>query len=806
VRRSGLILGIFVLSGAAGLVYEVVWSRQLVLVFGNTTQAVATILTGFFGGMAIGSFVGGRLADRVRSPLRLYGLLELILVVVVILTPVTFRLLHEVYRAAFGGLETQPTLLALVRFGLALVALAPATIMMGATLPTLTRYLSGDQHLSRAFARLYAANTFGAILGTIAAGFFLIELLGLTGTLLVGAACSGIAGVAALVIDRRRTAAEAEIGGRPVATEFAIEELAPVPVGSDGPTPAARGVGRAHPELALLVAFVSGLTSLGYQTLWNRLLSSGTGNSTYIFSSILAIFLIGLVLGATAYAILRPRITRPILFLAVAQLAVALITVTGLVRVIGDPYALEPSKALETLWAILRPAVLVVLPATFVMGLSFPASSSLLADDPRRIATYAGRLLAVNTTGAIVGTFVIPFFLIPLIGSPASVGVLALVNLGLAGVLLVADTDTSRLTRVGTGLASAVVAVAILVNLVSPETRFVDPSIARIAAMHGTVYQSEEDEIASVQAADTIGKQLFVTGTAMTLLTVDAKLMPILPLMLRPDSTSAATVAFGMGSAFRAAVIAGLQTDAVELVPSVPKMFGWFYPDADEILSQPNGHVLITDGRNHLELTPKHYDIIVTDPPPPIESSGAAVISSLEYYQAGAAHLNPGGVMMQWTPYGGTVDEFLDHIRTFRAVFPNVIVAFGPGGYGFFLIGSDQPLQFTDENIRNVLARPGILEDISSAYDSPVKTVDGWAERIPQLIWIQGAQVQQIVGDGPLITDDRPLPEFWLLRRLFFDHSPKVSPNELFKLSSETGQVRPMGPTAAAPVPAPAGP
>ncbi len=193
--------------------------------------------------------------------------------------------------------------------------------------------------------------------------------------------------------------------------------------------------------------------------------------------------------------------------------------------------------------------------------------------------------------------------------------------------------------------------------------------------------------------------------------------------------------------------------------------------------------MIVTDGRNHLELTPKTYDIIVTDPPPPIESSGAAVISSLEYYQAGASRLNPGGVMMQWTPYGGTVDDFLDHIRTFRTVFPNVIVAFGPGGYGFFLIGSDQPLQFTDENIRNVLARPGILEDISSAYDSPAKTADAWAAKIPQLVWIQGDDVERIVGDGPLITDDRPLPEYWLLRRLFGDHSPKLSPAELIKLS-----------------------
>ncbi len=779
MRRSGLILAIFVLSGAAGLVYEVVWSRQLVLVFGNTTQAVATILTGFFGGMAVGSFLGGRLADRVRSPLKLYGILELVLVVVVILTPITFRLLHEVYRAAFTSLETQPGLLALVRFGLAIVALAPATILMGATLPTLTRYLTDDQHLSRAFSRLYAANTFGAILGTIAAGFFLIELLGLSTTLLVGAACSGIAGIAALLIDRGRAAAEAEIGPRPAVEPPTFATIDPEPTAHPA-TP----TGRARPSLALTVAFISGLTSLAYQTLWNRLLSSGTGNSTYIFSTILAIFLIGLVLGATVYANIRPRIRQPVLFLAFTQLAVAVITVGGLVLVIGQPYALEPSKALETLWAILRPAILVVLPATFVMGMSFPASSSLLDDDPSKIATLAGRLLAANTVGAIVGTFVVPFFLIPILGSPATVALVALVNLGLAGLLIASATGVTPVARGVVAAGSAVVAVAIVWNLVAPgTTRFVDPSVARIQAMNGTIYQSEEDEIASVQAGNTQGRQLWVTGTAMTLLTVDAKLMPILPLMLRPDSQSAATIAFGMGSAFRAAVIAGLQTDAVELVPSVPKMFHWFYPDADAIVGKPNANVIVTDGRNHLELTPKHYDIIVTDPPPPIESSGAAVISSLEYYQAGASRLNPGGVMMQWTPYGGTVDEFLDHIRTFRTVFPNVIVAFGPGGYGFFLIGSDQPLQFTDENIRDVLARPGILEDISSAYDSPEHTVDGWATKIPGLVWIQGDDVARIVGDGPLITDDRPLPEYWLLRRLFGDHSPKLSPTELFKLS-----------------------
>ena len=120
----------------------------------------------------------------------------------------------------------------------------------------------------------------------------------------------------------------------------------------------------------------------------------------------------------------------------------------------------------------------------------------------------------------------------------------------------------------------------------------------------------------------TVTPELWVAGTSMTLLTVDAKLMPILPLIARPDAERVLVVAFGMGTAFRSALIAGLQTDAVELVPSVPKMFGYYYPDADAVLADPNGQVIVADGRNHLELTTERYDIIVTDPPPPIESSG----------------------------------------------------------------------------------------------------------------------------------------------------------------------------------------
>ena len=164
-RPPIVILAIFVLSGAAALIDEIVWSRQLVLVFGNTTQAVSAILTGFFGGMAIGSAVGGRYADRIGRPLRLYGWLEVVLAGVVIVTPITFRLIDDVYRGIYPSLEGSPTALALVRMALAVLALAPATVLMGATLPTLTRYLTRSGHLSAAFGKLYAANTIGAIVG-----------------------------------------------------------------------------------------------------------------------------------------------------------------------------------------------------------------------------------------------------------------------------------------------------------------------------------------------------------------------------------------------------------------------------------------------------------------------------------------------------------------------------------------------------------------------------------------------------------------------------------------------------------------
>ena len=194
-----------------------------------------------------------------------------------------------------------------------------------------------------------------------------------------------------------------------------------------------------------------------------------------------------------------------------------------------------------------------------------------------------------------------------------------------------------------------------------------------------------------------------------------------------------------MGSAFRAALIAGLRTDAVELVPSVPKMFGWYYDDAAGGAGRTRpGRVIIADGRNHLELTDERFDIIVTDPPPPIESSGAAVISSLEYYEAGRDHLTDGGIMMQWVPYGGPVVDLMDHVRTFAAVFPAGRRS-SRARAATACTCSDRASRSRspEADIRAVLARPGVLEDISSAFDSPARTIDAWVDVIGRQTWLR---------------------------------------------------------------------
>jgi spermidine synthase len=774
-----IVLLIFLLSGAAGLVYEVVWARQLVLVFGNTTQAISAILTGFFGGMAIGSVIGGRIADRVRRPLRLYALLELLVVITVLVTPATFRGLHEVYRGVFESLETNPTALALIRFALAILALGPSTILMGATLPTLSRWLIRDHtQMGEGFGSLYTANTVGAIIGTVASGLILIELVGLSTTLAIGAACSATAAIAAFLLSLRLERGEAPAFGLE-SHPAAIPVLDPPGAAVAKPAPARKVVAaikevadpNARPKLALLLAFVSGLTSLGYQNLWTRVLSSGTGSNSYIFTSILAIFLTGIAIGAFIFARFLSKTKRPIVLLGLAELTLALIVLVGLGAATKYPFRFGFPYEL----------LIVVVPSTLIMGVVFPMSSMLVADSDSHVGKSAGMLLGANTLGAICGTFVVPFVLMPMLTSPKAIVLIAAVNAATGLVLLLQDRGLPVRFRRAGSLVSAAVGIAAVVLLLVPNRLVADPEINNLHRVRATLFASQEDDIASVQAGRLAGGELrlYVGGYSMTGMSADTRMMGHLPVMLRPNAKSMCVIAFGMGSAFHSALMQGLKVDAVELVPSVPDMFGYFYKDAAEARSNPNGRILVADGRNHVDLTTSMYDLMVVDPPPPMGSSGAAVLYSQEFYQASKARLNPGGVMMEWEFLGQTVDEFRSHVKTFASVFKHVTILFGAasGTPGVYMFGSDEPIPFDAANMQAVLSKNGVLNDLSTAEDSPqgVTTAQQWQQRLLDDIWISDAQVVQFGAPGTLITDDHPFTEYDMLRHMVGTASPRAT-------------------------------
>jgi spermidine synthase len=777
-RGRGAILAIFLLSGAAGLVYEVVWARQLVLVFGNTTQAISAILTGYFGGIAIGSILGGRIADRVRRPLRLYGLLELVLVVVVLVTPLLFRGLHELYRSGYTTLSATPTLLQLIRYGLALLALAPATVLMGATLPTLSRHLARNRgELGRSFGSLYAANTVGAVVGTLVAGLLLIEIVGLTLTLVIGAVGSATAGLAALLLDRRR--------GRDAGPEAAVESEVSAPAGAvletatlratpevvpeiGPPGAAAEGEGAADPWLhrvAIALAFVSGATSLGYQLLWTRLLASGSGNTTYVFTLILSIFLIGIAIGAALISRRMTRSAAAVATLGSIQLLIAALVLVGTVLLSGQAPGIQ----------FVPRVILAVLPATLALGATLPLASSLVGTGPGRIGRDTGLLLGANTIGAIGGTFVVPFLLIPTIGSLRSVLLLAVLNVVTGLYLLARGADVSALARRGLTVAGSVLAVVAALALIVPNPFTIDPGATGLAR-RDVLLAAAEDEIAAVQAGGAgANRQLLVGGTGMTRLRVDAKLMTYLPLMTRPEARRLLVICFGMGSAYRSGLRAGLEVGGVELVPSVPAMLPWFYSDADRVLADPHGRLAITDGRNFVELSADRYDLITVDPPPPIESSGTSVLYSREFYEASARRLTDSGVMMEWMPAAQSVDEFRSHVRTFKSVFPNVLLAFSPHQQGVYMLGSAGPIALEPANVRMVLERAGVLEDLVDTPDNDLTTRDAWVAEIARLPWITGGQVDAFGAKAPLILDDRPVTEYFLLRRLFSPRSPRMT-------------------------------
>jgi spermidine synthase len=754
--QDRLVAGVFVASGAAGLMYQVVWSSQLVVVFGNTTEAIGTIVPAFMAGLGFGGLAGGLAAPRLSRSLRLYGLAELAVALCALLVPLGFRLIDVAYRSAYD--TASPDALTLVRLGLALATVTPVTFLMGLTLPLLTRHLVTSLRDAGAhMGSLYSANTLGAMAGSLLSGFVLIELFGLSATAHAAVALNVLAGGIALAL-------AATSAGAVPAVEAPPEQAGP---GAPALAPGARLAGAAALEgrawaqpaapvvlgrgarLAVYGAsFVSGFVALGLEVLWTRMLAEGTGSQIYQFVGILAAYLLGIAAGGAIYRAVSKR--RPDSIQTLAWLFVGVAATT---------FATVP---LASLWPVGNAARAVMLvPATTCMGYAFPLSARLVSRGAADSARGMGLLYAWNTLGSILGTLTATFVLTSAVGANNAILLLAAADAGAALAL------AARPVRLGPALAGGALLVA-LPALVAVGSPLAFTATQRDLDASGLPHYHTEDRLSTVDAVggDLSDRLLYTSGTTMTSIVVETKLMAYLPKVMRPAAQDFLDICFGMGTTYRSTLLLGMHTDAVDLSPSVPRMMPVFYPDAERFLHHPNGRVITSDGRNYTRLTTRKYDLIAVDPPPPIQTAGAAVLYSQEFYADAHRALKPGGMMLQWLYFGIDLDQLREHIRTFRSQFPHVLILIHLDDAAIYMFGSDAPIGWDDATVNRIMESPQAKADIGATSDADALPDQPWTETLAGMRWLQDGEVDRFVGDGPLITDDRPLTEYYFLHDL----------------------------------------
>ena len=743
------------LSGAAGLIYQVAWVRLLGLAFGVTVFAISTVLAAFMGGLAIGSFFGGRRAALTTSPLRTYGLVELGVGATALLTPWAFRLLQDVYAGLSQAVDA-PLLAGAARTALALAVLLVPTALMGATLPLAV----GGVRVQRGHVRedawtmglLYATNTAGAIVGCLLSGFVLIGRLGLSETIATAAAANLAAGLGGLVLStraRRSSSLSARSRGE----------------GEDASAPEPNSASERNAERlarAALWAFAaSGAISLAYEVVWSRILAVLFDSSIYGFVLMLATVLAGIALGGAAGGVLvrvRPSPATAGAAFGAIELGIGLAAVLALAA-FGNAYdALTGlrdqgpailARFVRTdlrLMAVL--CVLTVLPAALLMGASFPMAARLSAAGAASLGRRLGGVYAGNVTGAIGGSLLAGFVMLPRLGAQNAMLLLALANV-LVGTVLLAQIASARRAASAVALALGVIGVATLsrpVHEVVFHQHFPDQQLL-------AYWQGQENTVSVGRDASGV-QTLFTNSRGQTNDSPDLvryhRVMGHLAALLAPSRAPRALVV-GLGAGATPGALAqhaNAEVDVIELSESVIAAAPYFRGANADVLARPNVHLAVDDGRNFLLRNRQPYDVVTADVVHPYDA-GATNLYSVEYFELVARSLAPNGIMVQWVSPGSAFEHSLI-VRTFLRAFPNATLWLG----GDLLVGSPSPLVLDPAELEARLADPDARASLAEVGFNHAEDVLAQFRGTP-------AQLHTYAGDGPILTDDHPILEYF---------------------------------------------
>ena len=741
-----LVLILFLCSGFSSLVYQVVWTRQLTLVFGVTTYAVSAVLSSFFAGLGLGSFAAGKIADRRGAGLATYGWIEIAIGLYALLVPSLLDVTNGVYRLAYQELGASFTALSFLRLVMSALVLIVPTTLMGATLPIMTRSLV--RRLDRAgmgIAGLYAVNTLGAMLGVAAAGFVLIGAVGLLRTTLIAAALNVAIGVAAVIAGRLHSPGVVPPERQPVADAAHL-----------------------HPPALLrrviVCLGVSGIASLAYEVVWTRILAmflSSSGSTftasllgdytTYAFSAMLSSVLFGIVLGSLWIAPRLDRMTDPIRALALFEVLVGLATlVAGLVIALVLPGRGQTFILLVAFFILLVPNAL--------LGATVPIGGKVHARSLPRLGRAIGDVYSANVLGGVLGSFLAGFVLIPLAGSQGTLILLAVVNVAL-GVWLAQGIGWRRAPAV-----PAVAAVSVLLAAVfAAQPGGLMRGIFRaLFPRHEVVFTTEEASgmvtVTQRSMGDAANHFLLINGEPQASdeaigVLVHRQLAHI-PLLLHPDPKEILVIGLGAGTTVAAAARHAdvERIDLVELVPGTLEAAPYFGATNFEVWKDPRVTVMLNDGRNYLLVSDKKYDVIEADIISPRRAM-ATNLYSLDYFQLIKAHLKPGGVVCQWFDTSLPPELYRILLRTFLDVFPNTTIWRG----GMFGVALPEGMS-VDEALRDRLRRRFADPELRVALHLAGLPS---AERFLHTYSMGPGEVRAYVGSGEVVRDDRPYLEYF---------------------------------------------
>ena len=767
MTRSPIVYLLFLFSGITALVYEVVWTRMLTLAFGHTVFSVSIVLAAFMAGLGLGSYFSGHVIDYpggnqsdeglsegfgAPSLLLIYGWIEILLFFSCSIVSLILFKFSTVYSWLSFFIPDFWAIQNVVKSLLAFALMSAPAFLMGATLPIISKYyITGKTTLDTRLGVIYGINTLGAAFGCLLTGFFLIANFGILQTVLGAALLNLFVGVSAIRIyqEVRKTNQGLRF------PHFAMPTLA----------------WGQQQRIWLIVSFVCGFTALAYEVLWTRLLIFSTSSTVYSFSMMLGVFLIGIALGSfLVVVVFRSNLNlRTVLIL--------LQTVIGF-YVIGSLYNME--LLLSTPWNsynLQKPvfvfsryfadsSALMLLP-TIALGMSFPILIKMISGGHEHVGAGTGQIYGANTFGAILGALITGFLFLPRLGVQQSLLLIATLNLLMMMYLFrTGDYFTKTLRKMMTVVLAGVILV---VNMGFPSDlldRFFMRDSTGQKDIRKLLYFEEglTDTVAVFKdnygALDPDAKRLVTNGVSMSAVNFIAsrymKLLAHLPIMLVDNPEEVLVVCFGTGQTTGAAAIHPRvkAVDSVDLSGSVVRAGNVFSSQNYNALKNEKVNIILEDGRNHLLTTQKMYDVITSEPPPP-RTAFTVNLYTKEYYELTKKHLNPGGIVAQWIPlHSQGKQEVFMHFKTFLSVFPHAI-AWMPVANEILVIGSDRPIDIDFEKLKG-----RFLDPVVNRVMQDIKVPDAFS--FLSNIWFVEDQMNHLAKNHTMITDNRPVVEFYL--------------------------------------------